>query len=93
MTMTDVTSQVNHSAASMKVRDAAFALAGLDEFDRTGTPREVLFDVAEALEVLRGPVRAVIEGYFDDVAPGDVAAVMSALSVAETSVRRFADNV
>jgi hypothetical protein len=89
----DSTSKVDHSAASMKVRDAAFALASLEEFDRTGTPREVLFDVAEALEVLRGPVRAVIEGHFDDIPPADVAAVMSALFTAESFVRSYADNI
>lgn len=91
--MKDATSKVDHSAASMKVRDAAFALANLEEFDRTGTPREVLFDVAEALEALRGPVRAVIEGYFEDVTPADVAGVMSTLFSAETAVRRYADNI
>lgn len=91
--MVNVSSPVDHSAASMALRDAAFALANLGEFETTTTPREILFDVAETLEALRAPVRGVINGNFEDCAPADVAAVMSALFAAETAVRRFADNV
>lgn len=83
--------------AANQIRSAAAALAEIDDITKTGSDREILYDVAHALSDLHEPINALLGDHplteHDEEFAADMRAAMDALKQAAQSFHHASDNL